>query len=587
METLFHEYACTLCDKILKKPISIHECTCDRQLNVCKEHVFTENSNKKRKSSLECPKCHCAIETSKILENELLTKQIENYEYLSHDEKQLKLNLDKIFEKLKDVTRELKVKIDEFSLVQADHFESMRREIDIRRESLIQEIFLNEDQSNKRLDALQCQSSEMIERVKTFEREFRANFSTNLKPNLVAFDLDQELERISEFFRCRPKFESKAFASQCRAHFLNYDQTLKELLKRSENFKLYEYDLRRNRVELSTNDLNHIGNLVLTRDFFTNATNEEILNIAVNSFECGELEQVKNRMRILNLNTNSLLKSIIIDELIECTLFDDSTKCVSFGTDLIRVWDLTRANQTCVKTYRHEHVKCVRVLTRDRLASGSENGSIKIWNLMSLNQSKCMQNLKGHTQRILGLEQILPDDENLLLSVSWDGSIRVWCCNRRKCKRIIRGSEFKFIKSTQNYGLFACLSSSPFTDKQIEIWNYRTGECVTKLKGHRASITQLEYYSSKNQLISCSCDKTVRIWDMTRFVCVRVIQTLLDSIQLNTNNELSVKLLGFEDKYIYMYDINNTCECLKKFQLDKICNQVQVCSNSSKFLEIC
>jgi len=230
-------------------------------------------------------------------------------------------------------------------------------------------------------------------------------------------------------------------------------------------------------------------------------------------------------------------------------------------------------------------VKCVRVLTSDRLASGAENGSIKIWNLKSL---KCLHHLKGHTQRILGLEQILPDDddERTLLSVSWDGSIRVWCMKRgNKCQRVIRGSDFKFIKSTQN-SLIACLSSSPFTDKQIEVWNYRTGVCVNKLKGHCASITQLEFYSRKSQLISCSCDKTVRIWDMDRFVCVRVIQTLLDSIQLNTDNDLCVKLLGFEDKYVYMYDIG-TGECLRKFELDKICNQVQICPNSLKFLEAC
>ncbi len=50
-------------------------------------------------------------------------------------------------------------KIDEFALTQADHFENIRRDIDIRRESLIQE--LEKQRKNEEIEELNRKSREM------------------------------------------------------------------------------------------------------------------------------------------------------------------------------------------------------------------------------------------------------------------------------------------------------------------------------------------------------------------------------------------------------------------------------------------
>ena len=180
-----NEFVCFLCTKILKQPIRLELCSC-QGLNVCKEHLV---GVKKRRSSFECPKCQFvydvpfSLSSLSTLENDVLRKAIENFSYLDSQEREIKSNLDNLIARMESTCFQFYQKIDEFSLTQADHFENVRGDIDIRRESLIQDLLMNrsnDENTNETLNELHSKSSEMIRRVELFENEFRQNFDKNV-----------------------------------------------------------------------------------------------------------------------------------------------------------------------------------------------------------------------------------------------------------------------------------------------------------------------------------------------------------------------------------------------------------------------
>ena len=68
-----------------------------------------------------------------------------------------------MFKELEDLILDFNGKIEEFSLTQADHFENVRRDIEIRRESFIQEL-VRQGNNDEKIKQLNANSEEMIEK---------------------------------------------------------------------------------------------------------------------------------------------------------------------------------------------------------------------------------------------------------------------------------------------------------------------------------------------------------------------------------------------------------------------------------------
>jgi hypothetical protein len=144
-------------------------------------------------------------------------------------------------------------KIKAFSLMQSNHFESIRQEIDARRAVIINDFYVKNqsepDESHllSLLANLERKSREIMGQVDRVEQKFRLNFDTNIKPRLT-----------------------KVY-SNC--------QNSEVLEKRLEIFEIFANDLKRNKFELPNNeDVNVLdvsngglvfGRLHLHEDFLT------------------------------------------------------------------------------------------------------------------------------------------------------------------------------------------------------------------------------------------------------------------------------------------------------------------------------
>ena len=137
---------CKICDKIFKKPVVI-PCGCE---HVCKEHL------KGNIHVLTCQTCHSSFDilSEKFLENSQLETLVNSNRHLCDDERQAKIEIEKKFELLEDLLNEINEKGSEFNLIRSEHFYNLRNEIDIRRESLIEEAYAHSSIDQNDIDKI-------------------------------------------------------------------------------------------------------------------------------------------------------------------------------------------------------------------------------------------------------------------------------------------------------------------------------------------------------------------------------------------------------------------------------------------------
>lgn len=165
----------------------------------------------------------------------------------------------------------------------------------------------------------------------------------------------------------------------------------------------------------------------------------------------------------------------------------------------IRIWDL----ETGISELFEGHiqpVRCLSFLYDGRLASGDDEGSIRLWNI----QNGESLVLEGHKRRIV-LLAVLPNGH--LASGSQD-TIRTWNIQTGESK-ILMGGDSGFEKKivVLSDGYVASLTPG---DTSVVISNSITGE--NKILEHNGEkIYDLEFLPDKNLLFS-SCN-TVTVWN--------------------------------------------------------------------------
>ena len=215
----------------------------------------------------------------------------------------------------------------EFSLTQADHFENIRRDIDIARETLLQEIYDNNSVNSSKEEQIQKQSIDMIKQVECTEEAFRANFNREIqrkKNDLVSivcdFDLNEQrnLENIQN-------------------HKLKIESRLEFVQKNINRFKLFEYDLVRNKFQhASKNDESNeanLGQVILFNTFLT----EDSQHLITYAKECNEIQ-------IWDVDTSTLIDKRYTK--VTCFCLDEKTNIIcGYNLGEIKIYDISSNRQ--------------------------------------------------------------------------------------------------------------------------------------------------------------------------------------------------------------------------------------------------
>lgn len=143
------------------------------------------------------------------------------------------------------------------------------------------------------------------------------------------------------------------------------------------------------------------------------------------------------------------------------------------------------------------------------IASGSEDNSVKIWNLIT---SEEIFTLSGHSSFVRSVA--FSPDGKTLVSGSNDKTIKLW--NIKTGKEICTWSGHSKEVTT------VCISSDGRTlasgsdDKTIKIWHPQTGRQNFTLTGHSNYIQSVAFSPDGRILASGSCDNTIKIWSVKK-----------------------------------------------------------------------
>lgn len=232
------------------------------------------------------------------------------------------------------------------------------------------------------------------------------------------------------------------------------------------------------------------------------------------------------------------------------------------------------------------HTNCVTslaVLSNERLASGSLDNLIKIWNVTT---GKCEITLSGHTNYVSSIRML---SNGQLVSGSWDQTIKLWDISTGKCEATISehlskvnvltvlpdgrlaiggfdGSIKLFNVSTQNYeetltghtsGVYSLIVlpdgrlASGSGDHSIKIWNVVTGQCEATLRGHTDFINALTVLPD-GRLVSGALDRLIKFWNVTTEQCEATLSehtglitsliVLFDGRFASIDNDNSIKI---------------------------------------------
>jgi len=141
-----------------------------------------------------------------------------------------------------------------------------------------------------------------------------------------------------------------------------------------------------------------------------------------------------------------------------------------------------------------------------RLASASSDRMVKIWDSAT---GKELFALKGHTDLVTSVA-FSPDGQRLA-SASWDKTVKIWDSASGKELFTLKGhaagvTSVAFSPDGQRL-------ASGSLDKTVKIWNSASGKELFTLKGHAAGVTSVAFSPDGQRLASGSWDQTMKIWD--------------------------------------------------------------------------
>ncbi|ACK68582.1 WD-40 repeat protein [Gloeothece citriformis PCC 7424] len=188
------------------------------------------------------------------------------------------------------------------------------------------------------------------------------------------------------------------------------------------------------------------------------------------------------------------------------------------------------------------------------LASGSQDGTIKLWNLESGTE---IRTLKGHDQTVWSVSFSL--DGKTLASGSVDKTIKLW--------NLESGTEIRTLKGHDQTVWSVSFSpngktlASGSVDKTIKLSNLESGAEIRTLKGHDSSITSVSFSPDGKTLASGSMDKTIKLWNLETGKEIRTLKGHDDSVNsVSISPDGKTLASGSDDKTIKLSNLESGTE---------------------------
>jgi len=179
----------------------------------------------------------------------------------------------------------------------------------------------------------------------------------------------------------------------------------------------------------------------------------------------------------------------------------------------IKVWDLESGKETHTLIGHKDGVTSVS-LSGDgkRLFSGSMDQTIKVWDLES---GKETLSLRGHNAAVFNLAA--SGDGKRLYSGNGDGTIKGWDLESGKETISLSGHSETVRSLALSRDSKRLFSGSGDSGKlgEIKVWDLESGKETLCLRGHTRGVTSLALSGDGKRLFSGSYRGTIKVWDLS------------------------------------------------------------------------
>jgi WD40 repeat protein len=243
-------------------------------------------------------------------------------------------------------------------------------------------------------------------------------------------------------------------------------------------------------------------------------------------------------------------------------LSQGTSDTLASGSDdqTIKFWDVSTGQ--CLKTLQGCTKKDWSIAISpdgQTLASSGDELIVKIWDVST---RRCYQTLVGHSSRIGSLA--FSPDGRTLVSSSEDTTIRFWDIQAGQCLKILRGHTKKVLSVA--FSPQGNLIASASEDYTARLWNVSTGQCIKVLQGHTNWVWKVAFSPDGRFLVTASYDQSLKLWNVSRGKLLRTLQGHENSIlAVDFSPDGCLLASGSYDGSIKIWNVS-TGECLQTWQ---------------------
>jgi len=145
------------------------------------------------------------------------------------------------------------------------------------------------------------------------------------------------------------------------------------------------------------------------------------------------------------------------------------------------------------------------------LASGSDDGTIKLWNVETGQKIHTLDFDNFAGEEIVGIS--FSADSKRLISVYPHGTTKLWNVKTGQEIRTIKGYGDSVASVSFSSGS-KTLAAFSYDNGIIKLWNVETGKEIRTLNGHRKSVSSVSFSPDGKTLASGSNDNTIKLWNV-------------------------------------------------------------------------